>query len=462
MGTPAVLRRWFGDYVVAIVVAMVVVVPLLRFDNSDHVVNRNVALELMGVLLWCVVLARVEWRRRAGEQLVRFLGSGMNTPALLFFGWALISALQVAPAGVGRAFAMNELLRLGTGVLVYLVVANHVENQRQLVLLVDALLLIVACATLYRIFVPEALPEAWPMLVGGRLLLGGFLCLLLPVVAAVAAAPFPLQRQSPARAITILMIVCLCVTLTRSAWFGAVAGMLVFGALALRHLTAGVRCLWTNRYQALYPLAILAGGLVLVLTLSDLSFSVSARAQTLKEAVRHQDSTFEWRLRIWKRALGAIAQRPLLGLGLGNYVLEQRSFSQHGQTAAAVLRNGASMDEQVHNEYLHIAAELGLPGLFLYLLLLFTFFAKSLHALERLPVGTRKILLIGCVSAIAAQAVDAVSNPAWRYPVCSLYLWLVLGLGGSLIRMAHYPAKRGAAAEEASCPSYRQLAAEGR
>jgi putative inorganic carbon (HCO3(-)) transporter len=118
-------------------------------------------------------------------------------------------------------------------------------------------------------------------------------------------------------------------------------------------------------------------------------------------------------------------------------VLEQRAFSQHGQTKEQVIRNGASMEEQVHNEYLHIAAELGVPGLLLYLLILLVFFTKSLHALERLPAGTHKILLIGCIAAITAQAVDAVSNPAWRYPVCGLYFWLVLGMGTALLRMAY-------------------------
>ena len=34
--------------------------------------------------------------------------------------------------------------------------------------------------------------------------------------------------------------------------------MLVFGILSLRHVSAGARALWANRYQAIYPLAILA------------------------------------------------------------------------------------------------------------------------------------------------------------------------------------------------------------
>jgi hypothetical protein len=124
---------------------------------------------------------------------------------------------------------------------------------------------------------------------------------------------------------------------------------------------------------------------------------------------------------------------------VGNSPLVQHDYTHKGQTRAQVLRNGASFDEQVMNEYLHVGAELGLPGLLFYLLILLAFFAKSLHALERLPAGTRKVLLLGCISAVAAQCVDAFSNPAWRYPVCALYFWLVLGIGIALVRMAYRP-----------------------
>src|SRR5262249_28968099 len=139
----------------------------------------------------------------------------------------------------------------------------------------------------------------------------------------------------------------------------------------------------------------------------------------------------------WKPTLRAIARRPVFGLGIGNYVLQQNAFTHRGRAAAEVVRDGPTMEEQAHNEYLHTAAELGLPGLLLYMLMLLTFFAKAAHALGRLPAGGRKALLIGCLAAIAAQSVDAAANPAWRYSNCSLYVWLVLGIGAALVRMAY-------------------------
>lgn len=437
------IRRWLSDYVVAIVVLMVVAIPLLRWEpqHLGSSAYRNVAVQALGVLLLCAVLTRLDLGPGIGARLGRFLFSGVNGLVLAFFAWAALSAFWIAPGGVGRAFAINDLLRLGAGVLVYLVVANHVVNRRQLETLIDAVLLIVAVATLYRIFTPQLLIGA-PSPIGSRLLAGAFLCLVLPIVAAAAAAPSTPRRQIAARVVTVLTLVTLLVTPTRSSWLAALVGMAVFGLLYTRFVSGGVRGLAWQRHRVVFPVVALGGAMVMLQVMSDISTRASARAGTLSQAARGADTSFQERVKQWQGTLRAVAGRPLLGLGLGNYVIRQQRFTGIGRSPADVARRGASMQEQAHSEYLQTAAELGLPGLLLYLLILLAFFAKSINALRELPSGTRKLLLLGCIGAVAAQSVDALTNPAWRYSVCALYFWLVLGTGVALVRMAYRPSQR--------------------
>ena len=65
------------------------------------------------------------------------------------------------------------------------------------------------------------------------------------------------------------------------------------------------------------------------------------------------------RLQIWKAALGTIAERPVFGVGPGNFSVAL------GEDIGAS-RKGAS----AHNLYLDIASEMGVPGLLLFLLLI--------------------------------------------------------------------------------------------
>ncbi|MDP3696654.1 MAG: O-antigen ligase family protein [Candidatus Taylorbacteria bacterium] len=72
------------------------------------------------------------------------------------------------------------------------------------------------------------------------------------------------------------------------------------------------------------------------------------------------------RIEIWKASLESIKQRPLLGVGIGNFpvVLDQRIF---------LARAGSS----AHNIYLHIAAEMGILALVTAVWFLWLVFKKS-------------------------------------------------------------------------------------
>src|SRR5260370_31082130 len=65
------------------------------------------------------------------------------------------------------------------------------------------------------------------------------------------------------------------------------------------------------------------------------------------------------------------------------------------------------------------------------------FFSKGARGLRRLPEGLRRAVLLGCMGGIGAQMIDAMANGSWRYPECSIFFWLVLGLGTAVIRMAY-------------------------
>ncbi|MGH9845691.1 MAG: O-antigen ligase family protein, partial [Blastocatellia bacterium] len=71
----------------------------------------------------------------------------------------------------------------------------------------------------------------------------------------------------------------------------------------------------------------------------------------------------EVRLPLIQVALAMIADNPVLGVGMGSYESVMRNYDE---TPELVTEH---FDWPVHNVYLHIAAETGLPGLLLFLAL---------------------------------------------------------------------------------------------
>ena len=77
---------------------------------------------------------------------------------------------------------------------------------------------------------------------------------------------------------------------------------------------------------------------------------------------------------IWQKTLKSIADKPLLGVGVGNFpvVLAQPlSYMLAGSTA--------------HNLFLHIAATIGIPGLIVFLAMLLEFARVSWRKIKESP-----------------------------------------------------------------------------
>lgn len=145
------------------------------------------------------------------------------------------------------------------------------------------------------------------------------------------------------RIVSITLFVADLLTFSRGGYLGLVVGAVVF----LLSTSAFTRF---SRSRIVIPLAL--GSIIVV----GLFFSpIGTR---LFSSFSHQDGSNVERLRLWQEALGHIAERPFLGVGLGNYPLLVKPTATYREPIYA------------HNLYLDIALELGLVGLFLFLSLL--------------------------------------------------------------------------------------------
>jgi hypothetical protein len=93
-----------------------------------------------------------------------------------------------------------------------------------------------------------------------------------------------------------------------------------------------------------------------------------------------------------------------------------------------------SLWEQAHNTYLQTAAELGIPGLLLFIAALSAFLGMGLQRVVGMDVGIRRTLLLGSIGSIVAFAFDGFGSPAWQFGQVSMFFWLILGIGTGCMR----------------------------
>lgn len=290
-----------------------------------------------------------------------------------------------------------------------------------------------------------------------HMLLGAALMILLPMTLACCVSPTSQGRKTLALAALVVCVPALLLAQTRSSWIGAVVALLAFGVLWIWRrqpvlASRGIQEPRDGRGQALVYgilVAVALGGFLLYAQQNGL---FADRVRTLTTSVLEgKEASLEWRFSTWRGAVKMIGEKPLLGWGVGRYPLHQQPFTGTGEPPAVVAANGPRIWDEAHNSYLQIAAELGVPGLLLWLSVLVASFAGGLSALKRLPDGSlHQRVLIGALSALAGQAVDALANPGWQFGEVAVYFWIALGLLIGLTGRTEEDQGRTVGAESAS------------
>jgi O-antigen ligase len=347
-------------------------------------------------------------------------------PVLLLVLYGAVSWLR----SPDREFSRPEWIRLACGAGLYFAVASRSQRE-QVKRLVDALIAVVILVSVGGLVASGAVDLRgliYPF--GNAQLQSGFLMIGIPLLVVLAFSEPKLSRRLAAQAAAALALTAVALAGTRSAWLGIGAALVV---LVVWMLCQGspIQRLVSRKHELIVPGLVLIGGLGLFLSISQTASTVRARAKTL--AAPGHDYDLQWRLGMWHAAGTLIRQRPLFGWGIGTFPLEQARVVSGAVPPALIQRLGPTLAEEAHNEYVQTAAELGLVGLGLSLWVLGAFFAAGWRALrsgyERSGGGLRQRVLLGCMAGIAAQTVDALSNPAWRFPEVSLLFWIMLGLG---------------------------------
>ncbi len=122
-----------------------------------------------------------------------------------------------------------------------------------------------------------------------------------------------------------------------------------------------------------------------------------ARMNTITNADQDYNMTSsEGRWQLWERGMGYMEARPLLGVGIGGFPSAEGQLSQQARDARAHGR-GEKWSEP-HNSFVQIGAELGIPGLLLFLGMLWSA-VRGLRGLQDAGMA------VGMLAAVAAFAV---------------------------------------------------------
>jgi len=152
--------------------------------------------------------------------------------------------------------------------------------------------------------------------------------------------------------------------------------------------------------------------------------------------VLEQPGAFEEdRLPLWRDTAVLIRDYPMLGTGLGTY----RWANAHYQTYML-----SGFFEHAHNDYLELAADIGIPAT---LLLFGSVWILAIQITTRAPAlkhTSDKILAAGCAGAMVALLVHEIADFNLQVPANAFIFAWIAGTGAALVRRPVAPSETGA------------------
>ncbi len=138
------------------------------------------------------------------------------------------------------------------------------------------------------------------------------------------------------------------------------------------------------------------------------------------------------RIAIYRNSLNMIRQHPVIGVGTNTFMKNYKTYKESPE-----YRNVITSDTvYAHNNFLHLAGELGLIGLGIFIWLLYRLFAESKNIYYLLNDEYLKVTALSLIACLIAFLVNGLAESSLFHSRVAIVFWYIAGLILSLRKFA--------------------------
>ncbi|GBG56493.1 exopolysaccharide biosynthesis protein [Sporomusaceae bacterium FL31] len=225
-------------------------------------------------------------------------------------------------------------------------------------------------------------------------LLAGFLVMIMALVCGLGCKAREMKNRLLFLFLFILFGACLGLTYSRGAWISVGFVIALYGVLYNK------RILW-----------------LLLLVPVALYLAHDGFTERLMSIFNPTDTSSTLRIALWESTVAMIVDKPLLGIGWGAYWLVYPQYDFFIQDATTTIFHA-------HNMYLNIAAEIGIPGLLVFLTIMVGHIRTALSVIHEVTERWVAGLLLGLIAALFGIAVNGFTDFIMFNIQLSMLFWL--------------------------------------
>ncbi|MDD5255703.1 MAG: O-antigen ligase family protein [Candidatus Omnitrophica bacterium] len=130
------------------------------------------------------------------------------------------------------------------------------------------------------------------------------------------------------------------------------------------------------------------------------------------------------RIAVYRNSLNMIRAHPVTGVGANTFMENYRHYKENPE-----YRNIVTIDYMyAHNNFLHMAGEVGLIGFGLFIWFLAALFRQALRTLRTLKDAQARMLLLGGVACLVAFLVNGLTESSLYYSRVAVIFWYLAGI----------------------------------
>jgi len=416
------------------IIALVILIPVVFYPRLIKVFNPPKELTFEILVIMCLMF----WTfKMISQEKIKFIRSPLDFPVLAFMVICTLSFLWSDSPFV----TLEELPLFLAGPLLYLIITNNINNEKQINHTLNIMLIIGGLFGIYGIFQYNNMDffSFWQGNIGRQKVFGlsgnvgyfaGYLMFPLPI----AISLFFVCKNKVKKILLLIGVLAmsgaLLATLTRGSYLALGISSIFMFLLFLS--SRGIFFIKENKKIFIVILiAILVTTFLFVIpnTFNKQGTVISQIKSRISIAQLSKDSSIKRREAIWGFSTLMIKDHLLLGSGLGtfkyNTLRYQAKFFDQGQNRALYPYGVA---DKAHNEYLQLGAELGIFGLGIFFSLIIIYFNYGVKKLKSIKDKYKLGIVIGLMGSIIAFLVDGLFWFPLHLPTNTAMFWLILGL----------------------------------
>jgi len=380
---------------------IVLSIPLFINKNvHEFRVNQEMLLKLLIIIalaLWAIEILN------KGKFI--YIKNSLNLPFLLLIGLITISLVRSEHFAV----SFKDYVIFLSYFILYFLVINNIKQKPQFDIFIKLFFFTSFVVALYALLhyygldpflkdIPELIST-----IGQKNWVSNYLAMIFPIV----FSYFLLEKNN--RKIIYYLLLSILYTIliifqSRGIWISA--GLTLILGIVFLYKFRLFNILKENK-RWLFLLLITFILITVIYSIPSTQNPLNKSAITVTERAistfNEKDVSINNHLLTWRTALEMIKDRPFLGIGIGLFKMDYLNYQAGFLEQNPNYLEYRSRSEEAHNEYLQLAAELGIIGLGIFLYILFIFYRSALKFLNERKGGEgkkEKLILWGLLMGI--------------------------------------------------------------